>query len=150
NVLDCALAGAHDVLQLRHIPRGQLIAALYGAALGLTTIQVHENLTQNAGCSQQNLAALVHRVFEPGGNLHNNFHRREATLAIGDHTNTGDVADVHALQAHRRANTQTTCVVHVSTKDDFLGEQPSGAGHDEDEHRKSDQREKHGQSHSEL
>ena len=62
----------------------------------------------------------------------------------------GDVANVHALQAHRSADAQTPGVVDVSTNFNFLGEQTGGAGHDEDENGEGYEGNKYGQSHPEL
>ena len=122
-----------------------------GTALSLTTIQVHEDLTQHTGrrqlrpgspCSWCRSYLVVIFMITSTGARH--------ALGIGNHANSGDVADVHAFQAHRSADAQATRVVHVSANHNFLGEQTGGAGHDEDENGERDEGDKDGQSNPEL
>ena len=78
------------------------------------------------------------------------FDRRQYPVRIGDHADTGNVANVNAFQANGGADTQTTSVVNVSTDHNFLREKTGCPGHDENENSQGDEGDKHGQSNSEL
>ena len=66
-----------------------------------------------------------------GRDFHGDFDRSERL--ISDDTDTGDIADVNALQPHGCAHAESTGIVEVALKNDFAGKQAARSTHEENQ-----------------
>jgi hypothetical protein len=63
--------------------------------------------------------------------LHDHFDGSELLVFVRNNENLHDIANVHAVQPHRRAHAQPLRIVEIGDEHDAVGEESGGSGHEE-------------------
>ena len=151
-VLQGGLRGAHYVLNVRHFLGWQFGVVGDHRPLGLRGVDVDKGFAQYAGGGEQYLRIGVEERLKLGVHLHDDFDRGAGAVRgmMIDDADALDVADIDALQAHRRAIAQPARIVDVGNNVQRRGKQAGGTAHQEDEEGQNDCGEDNGQSHPKL
>src|SRR5581483_7130907 len=121
-VLQRALAGPDNILNVGMVPDRQHVAVFHRRPVRLRAINVNVGLAQNPGGGKggDRIGVQSEQIF--AAHLQSHFHGREFLVRVGDDADLRYVPNIHAIQAYRSADPESAGIVEERFDCDFLGE----------------------------